>query len=63
MALQKGNKVLIQLKVEAVKVNGGTVGGAAVVNYITADGAVEVNYGAVGRQQGIKVLVQLQAKQ
>ena len=38
---------------EATKINSGTVGRAAVVNYITADGAVEVNCGAVGRQQGV----------
>ena len=42
---------------EAAKVNGGTVGGAAVVDCITAGGAVEVNCGAAGRQQGSKVLV------
>ena len=38
---------------EAAKVNGGTVGGAAVVDCITAGGAVEVNCGTVGRQQGV----------
>ena len=38
---------------EAIKVNNSTVGEVAVVNYITASGAVEVNYGAAGRQQGI----------
>ena len=38
---------------EAAKVNGGTAGGAAVVDYITAGGAVEVNCGAAGRQQGV----------
>ena len=27
--------------------------GAAVVDYITAGGAVEVNYGTTGRQQGV----------
>ena len=30
--------------------------GAAVVDYITAGGAVEVNYGAAGRQQNISKL-------
>ena len=40
---------------EAAKVNGGTAGGAAVVDYITASGAVEVNYGATGRQQGVSL--------
>ena len=34
---------------EAVKVNSGTVDGAAVVDYITAGKAVEVNYGTAGR--------------
>ena len=38
---------------EAAKVNGGTAGGAAVVDYITAGGAIEVNCGATGRQQGV----------
>ena len=38
---------------ETAKVNSGTISGAAVVNYITADKAVEVNYSAVGRQQGV----------
>ena len=37
---------------EAAKVNSGTVGGAAVVDYITIDRAVGVSYGAAGRQQG-----------
>ena len=40
---------------EAAKVNSGTVGGVAVVDYITASGAVEVNYGAIGRQQGVSL--------
>ena len=53
MALQKDNKVLIQLEVEAAKVNSGTAGGAAVVNYITAGRAVEVNCSTTGRQQGV----------
>ena len=35
---------------EAVKVNGSTAGKAAVVDYITADGAVGVSYSAAGRQ-------------
>jgi hypothetical protein len=43
--------------VGAVKVNGGTAGGAVGVDCITAGGAVEVNCGAVGRQQGSKVSV------
>ena len=38
---------------EAVKVNGSTVGGVAVVDCITVDKAVEVNYSAAGRQQGV----------
>ena len=38
---------------EAAKVNGGTAGGAAVVDYITTGGAVGVNCGAIGRQQGV----------
>jgi hypothetical protein len=42
--------------VGAVKVNSGTAGGV-VVDYITAGRAVEVNYGAIERQQGSKVLV------
>ena len=40
---------------EAAKVNGGTVGRVVVVDYITAGGAVEVNYGTVGRQQGVSL--------
>ena len=40
---------------EAAKVNGGTVGRAAVVDCITAGGAVEVNYGAAGRQQSVSL--------
>ena len=51
--LQKGSKVLIQLEVKATKINNGTAGGAAVVDYITAGRAVEVNYGTAGRQQGV----------
>jgi hypothetical protein len=43
--------------VEAAKVNGGTVGGAAVIDYITASRAVEVNYSAAGRQQGISLAI------
>ena len=42
---------------KAVKVNGGTIGGAAVVDYITVGGAVEVNCGAVGKQQGVNLAV------
>ena len=38
---------------EAAKVNSSTTGGAAVVDYITAGRAVEVNCGATGRQQGV----------
>ena len=41
----------------AAKVNSGTVGRAAVINYITAGGAVRVNCGAAGRQQGIGLAV------
>ena len=40
---------------EAVKVNSGTTGEAAVVDYITTGGAVEVNYGATERQQGVSL--------
>jgi hypothetical protein len=36
--------------VEAAKVNGGTAGRVVVVDYITASGAVEVNYSTAGRQ-------------
>ena len=39
----------------AAKVNSSTVGGVAIVNYITAGKAVEVNCGAVGRQQGVNL--------
>jgi hypothetical protein len=39
--------------VEAAKVNDGTAGGAAVVDCITVGGVVEVNYSAIGRQQGV----------
>ena len=53
VALQKGGKILIQLEVEAVKVNGGTIGGAAVIDYITADRAVKVNYSTTERQQSV----------
>ena len=35
---------------EAAKVNSGTAGGVVVVDYITAGGAVKVNYGIIGRQ-------------
>ena len=55
VVLQKGSKVLIQLEVKAVKVNGGTVGGIAVIDYIIAGGAVEVNYNTTGRQQGVNL--------
>ena len=37
---------------EAAKVNGGTAGKAAVVDYITVGRAVGVSCGAAGRQQG-----------
>ena len=40
---------------EAAKVNGSTVGGAAVVNCITTGEVVEVNYSAAGRQQGVSL--------
>ena len=62
MTLQKGNKILIQLEVKAAKVNGGTIGGAAVVNCITAGKAVEVNYSAAGRQQGVSLAAGKAAK-
>ena len=42
--------VLIQLEVEAIKINSSTVGGAAVVDYITAGRAVKVNYSTTKRQ-------------
>ena len=41
-----------QLQAEQPKVNMVLQAGAAVVDYITAGRAVEVNYGAAGRQQG-----------
>ena len=47
---------------EAAKVNSGTVGGAAVVDCITAGGAVEVNYGAVGRQQDVSLAASRSSK-
>ena len=56
VALQEGSKVAkyrFSWRWKAVRVNGGSAGGAAVVDYITAGGAVEVNYGAAGRQQGV----------
>ena len=37
---------------KTAKVNSSTAGKAAVVDYITADGAVGLNYSAAGRQQG-----------
>ena len=40
---------------EAAGVSGGTAGGAAVVDCITVGRAVEVNYGAAGRQQGVSL--------
>ena len=42
---------------KAVKINSDTAGGAAVIDYITVGRAVEVNYGAIGRQQGIGLAV------
>jgi hypothetical protein len=36
--------------VEAIKVNSSTAGGVAVIDCITAGGAVKVNCGAIGRQ-------------
>ena len=36
----------------AAKVNSSTAGRAAIVDYITVNGAVGVNYSATGRQQG-----------
>ena len=50
VALQKGNKVLIQLEIKAAKVNGGTVGKVAVVDCITTDRAVKVNCSTIERQ-------------
>ena len=47
---------------EAAKVNSGTAGGAAVIDYITVGGAVEVNYSAAGRQQGFSLAVGKAAK-
>ena len=41
------------LQAEQPKVNMVLQAGAAVVDCITAGGAVEVNYGAAGRQQNI----------
>ena len=41
-----------QLQAEKPKVNVVLQAGAAVVDCVTAGGAVEVNYGAAGRQQG-----------
>ena len=42
-----------QQQAEQPKVNMVLQAGAAVVDYITVGGAVEVNYGAAGRQQNI----------
>ena len=39
----------------AAGVSGGTAGKVAVVGYITVSGAVVVNCGAAGRQQGVGV--------
>ena len=47
---------------EAAKVNSGITGGAAVVDYITAGRAVEVNCGAVGRQQGVNLAADRSSK-
>ena len=56
VVLQEGSKAVrcwFSWRWKAARVCGGTVGGAAVVNYITAGGAVEVNCSAAGRQQNI----------
>ena len=57
MALQKGSKAArcrFSCRWKAAGVSGGgTAGGAAVVDYITAGRAVEVNCGAAKRQQGV----------
>ena len=50
------------MEVEAVKVNGGIAAKASVVDCITADRAVGVNYNTVGRQQGIGLAVGKAAK-
>ena len=42
---------------EAIKVNSSTAGEVAVVDCITVDRAVEINYSAVGRQQGINLAI------
>ena len=39
----------------AVKVYSGTVGGAAVLDYITTGKVVGVNYSAAERQQGVNL--------
>ena len=52
MALQEGSKAVrcrFSWRWKAARVRGGTVGGAAVVDYITAGGAVGVSCGAAGR--------------
>ena len=40
----------VLLEVGVAKVHSSTVGGAAVLDYITTDGAVGVNYSAAERQ-------------
>ena len=58
VVLQKGSKAVrcwFSWRWKAARVCGGTVGGAAVVDCITVDGAVEVNYSAAGRQQGVSL--------
>ena len=47
----------VQLEVKAAKVNNSTAGRAAVVDCITADGAVGFNYSAAERQQSVNLAV------
>ena len=53
MVLQEGSKAVryqFSWRWKAARVRGSTISGAAVVDCITAGRAVEVNYGATGRQ-------------
>ena len=55
VALQEGSKAArrrFSWRWKAARGNGGAAGRAAVVDCITIGGAVGVNYGAAGRQQG-----------
>ena len=52
VALQEGSKVIrrqFSWRWKTVRVDGGSIGRAAVVDYITANGAVEANYSAAGK--------------